>query len=496
MGVVKLRWQRTISHFRYWVVVICFVGLAAGCSSVPVEDRDTVRSQLDAAAQDSLQRFMDENGSLSSELAAAPGYMVCNATTLMIAALGSASSVCVLYDQQHRTRTYLDGASLNVGVGLGSVEAEYLAIVKTPEMLDQLQRGRWVFQPSVAGAVGDASSAYILADGDLKVLARSESGAAAAAGVGVTHLSVNQELTDTGLATISFPNRGVASPSRQVEAAPRKWPHKLPFLAQRVVDQGFNLPNPYGVGLVLAHVDQDMTLTDLMIGFNGADTQPYEFVSFNQTSTKITTTQLKLDAWLLPFMNVFATFGQTNGDITMNVLLDGDALLDGLGADCDKVLKPISCRVLEGRNVTIPIRTDFEPFTYGVGTVLAGGWHDWFAAMPLTVTYSKSSKAFLEGRTLTMTPRGGYAFKLRRLGKFSLFAGGTYMDSRNTISGTLKVPQTDILMDYRVKQRNKDRWNLVTGFNWDVSPRLTWSAEYNGFIGSRESVVSSLIVRF
>ncbi|MGP4844033.1 hypothetical protein ACTXGQ_07870 [Marinobacter sp. 1Y8] len=169
VGIVGLSWRRAISDLRHWGVAVCVAGLGAGCSSVPVEDRGLVRDQLDTAAQESLQRFIQEDAAIATDLAAAPGYMVCNATTLMVAALGSASSVCVLYDQQRRTRTYLNGASVNVGVGLGSVEAEYLAIVKTPELLDQLQRGRWVFQPSVAGGVGDASSAYILADGDLEV---------------------------------------------------------------------------------------------------------------------------------------------------------------------------------------------------------------------------------------------------------------------------------------------------------------------------------------
>ncbi len=489
-------WRRAISDLRYWGAAACIAGLASGCSSVPVEDRDRVRDELDIAAQESLQRFIEEDAAIAKELAAAPGYMVCNATTLMVAALGSASSACVLYDQQRRTRTYLDGTSLNVGVGLGSVEAEYLAIVKTEDMLDQLQRGRWVFQPSLGGALGDASSAYILADGDLEVLARSESGATAVAGVGITHLNVNQELTDTGLATISFPTLGASSPSRQTEAAPRKWPHRLPFLAQDVVDLGFNLPNPYGIGITIADVDQEMTLTDLMVGFNGTEPKPYEFVAFNDTATELRTTQIKVDAWLFPFMNVFAMFGQVDGDIQMNVLVDGDKLLSQAGKDCSKVIKPVSCLVLEGRNVTLPIRTGVSPITYGAGTVLAGGWHDWFVALPINITYSEPNNAVANGRSFTVTPRGGHAFQLNRLGRLSLFAGGNYLDSRNTVNGTLIVPKTDIQLEYRIKQRNKDRWALVTGFNWDVSPRLSWTAEYNGFIGTRESFISSLVVRF
>ena len=34
------------------------------------------------------------------------------------------------------------------------------------------------------------------------------------------------------------------------------------------------------------------------------------------------------------------------------------------------------CPVLEGRQVTVPIEADFRGNTYGLGTVLAGGWNN------------------------------------------------------------------------------------------------------------------------
>ena len=51
-------------------------------------------------------------------------------------------------------------------------------------------------------------------------------------------------------------------------------------------------------------------------------------------------------------------------------------------------------------------------------------------------------------------------------------------------------------LDYRIGETNTDRWNVVTGFNWDISKRLSWNAEYNGFVGSREAFISSLNLRF
>ena len=48
------------------------------------------------------------------------------------------------------------------------------------------------------------------------------------------------------------------------------------------------------------------------------------------------------------------------------------------------------------------------------------------------------------------------------------------------------------MFDYIIDQENKDKWNALLGFNWDINKRLSWSAEYNGFIGSRDAFISSL----
>ena len=50
--------------------------------------------------------------------------------------------------------------------------------------------------------------------------------------------------------------------------------------------------------------------------------------------------------------------------------------------------------------------------------------------------------------------------------------------------------------DYLIDQQNKDSWNAVLGFNWDINRNLSWSLEYNGFVGSRTAWISSLVWRY
>ena len=99
---------------------------------------------------------------------------------------------------------------------------------------------------------------------------------------------------------------------------------------------------------------------------------------------------------------------------------------------------------------------------------------------------------------ITVTPRVGRTFALGDWGNFALFTGGNYLTSELEISGTYRVPVGDeeLTFDYTVQQENKDPWNAVLGFNWDVNKQFSWGLEYNGFIGSREAFIASLTWRF
>ena len=54
-----------------------------------------------------------------------------------------------------------------------------------------------------------------------------------------------------------------------------------------------------------------------------------------------------------------------------------------------------------------------------------------------------------------------------------------------------EVPGLDatVTVDYQIHQRNKDKWNYLVGFNWDVRKFFSLHAEA-GFGGSRQNFVS------
>ena len=73
-----------------------------------------------------------------------------------------------------------------------------------------------------------------------------------------------------------------------------------------------------------------------------------------------------------------------------------------------------------------------------------------------------------EGIAATVTPRVGHVFNLSRYGNLALFAGGNYPHAELDVAGTVYLPVPggdDLQVDYRIEQKNPDKWNLVLGYN-------------------------------
>ena len=114
----------------------------------------------------------------------------------------------------------------------------------------------------------------------------------------------------------------------------------------------------------------------------------------------------------------------------------------------------------------------------------------------MNLTYADMQGSQTDGFSYTITPRFGKVLNLGRNGNLSLFAGGNYLNSDLTIDGYAETPDGLLRFDYIIDQENKDKWNVLLGLNWDINRRLSWSVEYDGFIGSRDAIISSISWKF
>ena len=467
----------------------------SGCSTIPPEKRDGIRAEINDQAIHSLQDFVEEYPEVEQELRDAAGYVIGWLESGMVGVVRGLGGRALLVDNLTGSRTYLDIGKVGVGVGMGAAEYEQLVIIHDRQTFERFQRGYWRFETVRWFTTGSESNAVLPEEDSLSRYVISRKGASATASSGFYRVSVNQDLTDDGVSNLSIPNRGFAEPGEQTERAPRVWRYRLPFLAQKVIDQGYDLPIPYGLGVTAVSINQDIVIDNLEVAFNGGDKTPYEFATFNNTRTDIQTVQLKFDTWILPFLNVYGIMGKVSGEATSDVLLDGNTLLEQVGSNCDRIIPPLECILLRDKDFLLPIRADVNVQSYGYGAVLAGGWRGWIAILPINVSYTRSSRSVYDGKSATITPRVGRNFNLGDKGSLAVYVGGNHFRSDLTIDGVFPVPGIDLEINYLIDQQNLDPWNLVVGFNWEISRHVSWQLEYNGFMGSREAWITSLNFR-
>jgi len=469
--------------------------VTSGCSTIPVEERARVRSEVDTAAIQVLDSFVTEAPGLDAEITESVGYLAGTGTLDLYGLVGRANTIGVLEDRMDQTRTYMNISEFSMGVALGSADLQVLVVVKSHDRLEKMKQSTWLPAADLISIAGEDSGITQLIDDDLSVYIRSVKGAAVGADLRVARISVNTDLTDAGVSNAGIPTFGTRTADQQGEGAPRIWQHKLPFLAQKVVDSGYDLPLPYGLGMTYVNLEAEQELTGLSVGFNGGEKVPFEFVEFQNATTETDSVQIKLDSWLFPFMNVFGMVGKVDGSAPMDVVLDGNMMLDEIGEDCSGIISPPACTLLQDRQITLPIQARVDVTTWTIGTVLAGGWHDWFGVVPISLTHADPAGSVADGSAITVAPRGGRLFDLGNMGSLALFVGGNYLHSKYTIDGSIQLPDDAASIDYTLNQNNIDPWTLLVGFNWDISRKLSWSFEYDGFIGSRKAWITSFNIR-
>ncbi len=272
------------------------------------------------------------------------------------------------------------------------------------------------------------------------------------------------------------------------------WHRKLPFLAQQVIDLGFELPNPYGIAIISARIRQDLILENLAIGINGPPDREIDFVDFGTPNVENSALQLKLDAWFFPFLNLFTTVGVFDGDATIPLKFEGSDLFPQLCAitpnapACVRTYSAVAKPKYEGTNIT-------------VGINLAMGWDRFFVALPVTYAWTDVDIISNTVTALNITPRIGMTGDMGDRGSVAVFVGATYLHAEVDIAGEIDLetpggPNGDVTtLAFRISQRNKDRWNYLLGFNWDLNKSWSVMAEA-GFGGSRENFIGGVTYRF
>ena len=239
-------------------------------------------------------------------------------------------------------------------------------------------------------------------------------------------------------------------------AAPRR--RRLPFLGEKAREAGYELPLPLGAGLVGYFLDRDIRIDEVRLGRNGAALAPVgDFVHLGSDST-VENLNVKVDAWLLPFLDVYAIAGyiRNESDTTVEVTLP--PLLPG-GAP-------------RRRSVTVP--TALEGSVGGLGVTLAGGYRAFFAAAD--VNAARADLGFDDTfEAVVSSLRAGWNGEVAAR-PTRIWANATYWDTFATAKGSVADPDGGTLR-FEVDQGPSHAWTYGLGFQVSVRPWFEFAAD-------------------
>ncbi len=288
--------------------------------------------------------------------------------------------------------------------------------------------------------------------------------------------------------------RELGEPNLDEEGERVIWPYRLPFLAQNVIDLGFDLPNPYGIGIIGVTIQQDLELTDLAIGVNGPVDTEIDFVDFGTPNVENNTVQVRADAWVLPFLNVFVTLGTFTGDAEIPLSFEGSDLFPSL---CSITPNNPVCV----RTYSTVAKPSYSGDNVALGINLAMGWDRFFVTIPATYAWTDVDIIPQTVTATNISPRFGMTGDMGHRGTIAVFLGASYIDAEVFIRDEVVLetpggPNGDLTsLAYEIKQRNKDKWNYLIGFNWEMNRQWSVIVE-GGFGGSRENVIAGATYRF
>ncbi len=243
-------------------------------------------------------------------------------------------------------------------------------------------------------------------------------------------------------------------------AAPALGPAQSIFGSDLAGDREVQLTWGVGVNFFTMYQDYDIARLDVDIPGIVIDDP-----SLLEVSNDVWHLDVKLDAWVLPFLNLFMIGGYIDGGTTVDI------------------------RALQ---LPLPVDrflVDYDGESYGAGATVAVGGQRWFATVTGVYTETSLSGDFDSSVEATaVQPRLGLV-----RGPWQYWVGGMYLNTEERHSGTITLPFLGAV-PFDIELEEKDQWNFAVGTRYEFSKKFDATLEI-GF-GDRESTLLYVGYRF
>jgi hypothetical protein len=191
------------------------------------------------------------------------------------------------------------------------------------------------------------------------------------------------------------------------------WNRPLPFAAEWALERGIDLPNPFGVGMFAVVMSRDFAVSDVRVTLPGQGPTSISEVASFDVRNHTTLAALKVDAWILPLLNVYVLAGHTWSDSKLNAAITIPR----------PIRDPVVMNLTQDMEVGGPL--------LGAGATLVAGYGHWFVMADANYNYSDIEELggiaawFISGRT-------GWSGALN-WGSWRAWAGVAYLSADRTL---------------------------------------------------------------
>lgn len=245
--------------------------------------------------------------------------------------------------------------------------------------------------------------------------------------------------------------------------------HAMPVRTEGASVESAEQAKPFGIGVTYFYQEQSYSISDLDVrqGLVSLTSFLPNLAGIDVVNS-VTEVNVKLDAWLLPFLNVFGLVGSVDGETEIGLP------------------PPFSSLCI-----------DYDGLVYGGGATLAGGWKDLFVSLTATYTDTELDTTDSSITAWVVTPKVGVCIDGPDWAQdLAFWVGAMYQEIDEVHEGSITIPGIgvpNIPIDYDVELEEEDPWNYVAGASVTINKR--WCVELEGGVGDREHVNLSVTWR-
>lgn len=202
----------------------------------------------------------------------------------------------------------------------------------------------------------------------------------------------------------------------------------FPAMAAKIKRAGHEVPMPTGLMFNYVYQQSNIRLEDFKMGTDPNDLKPLDFVGFSPAHSETMAYNVRLDMWLLPFLNVYGNYAysSTNGSVDITAPLQ------------------------------FPVKTTPETQSYGFGFTTAYGWNNFFMAANFNFTWSDNQALETMTKSQIFSVRFGYNFKVGKNGHLAPSIGVQYQHMSPYSLGSIKTAKIHDYLDNDVVQDAKE----------------------------------------